>query len=75
MVTAGHKHRHVNLTNRVLYRTLRKPRFKTRSLQRAERSRYPYAGAWDTQANEPYYYLSLLGILHRWTGLTVRWRG
>lgn len=38
----------------------------------AEKSRYPYAAIGDT-ADTLIYRLSVLGVLHRWFGLTMEW--
>lgn len=73
-MTAGHKHRVVRTrAGSRLYRVLRKPRYVTTNQRRVERSPYPYSPlpSRERVVEPDRYYLSLLGILHRWTGLTL----
>lgn len=76
-MTTGHKHRVLTLhvesrTHMALHRVLRKPRFWTTDIDRVDRSPYPYGrGGISADENTDRFYLSLLSILHRWTGLTL----
>lgn len=86
-MTDGHKHRIVRInpstrTGGALYAFLRKPRFHTTDLARVDASPYPYGPCrehplnWkDAPVEAPECYtLSVLSVLHRWTGLTLVWR-
>ena len=66
-MTTGHKHRHLKVKKGgLIFRVLRKPLWYTRDVDRVDASPYPY-GLSESRG----YYLSLLGVLHRWTGLTL----
>lgn len=70
-MTSGHQHHYVivnenNPAARWIVKALRKPRLVTWDTERVEASPYPYGpGAHGS------YYLSLLRVLHRWTGLSL----
>jgi hypothetical protein len=69
-MTENHKHRLVQINpGGWLYRFLRKPRWFVYDRVKAEKSAYPYGVV--SNVVPPMYYLSLLGVLHRWTGLTL----
>ena len=65
-MTMGHKHIEVKVKNPRLIGFLRKPRYRTTDKWRVYYSPYPY-----TRESKGVYHLSLLGVLHRWTGLTL----
>lgn len=68
-MTDGHKHRVVRVKKgSLVYRLLRYPLIFTDDRARVEESPYPYG---ESAVTSGVYYLSLLGILHRWTGLTL----
>lgn len=72
-MTVGHKHRVVRVRRGGRWTGfLIKPRYKTKDKKRVDSSPYPY-GCLFTPPNTPdqIYYLSILGVLHRWTGLTL----
>lgn len=75
-MTSGHKHRIVSVKrDGLVHRVLKCQVFVTSDLDRVDRSPYPYGPVADegaTGENSEEWYLSLLGILHRWTGLTLR---
>jgi len=73
-MTEGHKHRTVTLRvntrlGGAVRAVLLKPRFHSTDLARVEASPYPYGLC---REHLGCYYLSLLSILHRWTGLTLK---
>lgn len=71
-MTDGHKHRLLRVKRGGrLYRVLRHPLWHCRDLDRVNRSPYPYGPC--ALSTEPVtcWTLSPLGILHRWTGLTL----
>lgn len=71
-MTQGHQHWLLVVDSRrkaVLARALRKRVFRTWDEEGVDQSPYPY-GYDETDGS---YYLSLLSILHRWTGLTLYW--
>lgn len=77
-MTDGHKHRHVRVKKDGLaVRVLCAPLFTTTNFERIDASPYPY-GPTDEEAfragerDQPFY-LSILSILHRWTGLTLEY--
>lgn len=72
-MTPGHKHRTLAVQDgRRLVRFLRRPRWSTRDARRVNRSPYPYGVNPSTNhLVDETYYLSILGVLHRWTGLTL----
>jgi hypothetical protein len=70
-MTEGHRYREVPVSrDSLLARVFTRPVWHTRNLPRVDASPYPYGpcpgviGCW---------YLSPLSILHRWTGLTLRY--
>jgi hypothetical protein len=67
-MTQGHWHRHVSVRkgSRV-YQFLRSPLFTSTNLKRVENSRFVWG-----DCGGGLYYLSLLGILHPLTGLTIK---
>lgn len=70
-MTEGHKHRLVRVTPRVM-RLMRKPLIHCRDLDRVDASPYPYGPCNLSFGKNPTCWtLSLLSILHRWTGLTL----
>lgn len=80
-MTTGHKHRTIKVRSRLglrLVAVLKYPLFITTNLDRVDRSSYPYGPMKPstTLSGRPVaprpeeWYLSALGILHRWTGLT-----
>ena len=73
-MTSGHKHRIVTVPSWDTWyvRLLRKPLWHCRDIRRVDESPYPYGPCAKTKrANPTCWTLSLLGILHRWTGLTL----
>lgn len=50
---------------------LRQPRYITTDIAQVMRSRYPYGRLSETTPQM--YYLSLLSVLHRWTGVVLYW--
>lgn len=76
-MTDGHKHRIVTVTSwdRWYVRALRAPLWHCSDLPRVDASPYPYGpcpkreGA--CSGHRECWTLSTLGILHRWTGLTL----
>lgn len=74
-MTEGHKHRVVRLKDGWLYRALKHPLAWSRDYERLDASPYPWRAkneqAFKDGLREQPYCLSLLGILHRWTGLTI----
>lgn len=66
-MSEGHKHREVTVKRGRLVRFLTKPRWHTHDIVRVDASPYPYG-----QSRCGGYYLSILGVLHRWTGLTLK---
>jgi hypothetical protein len=78
-MTEGHKHREVRATRGSLpVRLLTRPLWWTTNTARADASPYPYGvvttagGFARPDGPTERYYLSALSILHRWTGLTLR---
>lgn len=70
-MTDGHQHIVVQLSADVrwqkrLLRFLTKPRYWTNDRRKADLSPYPYG------VDRDCYYLSILSVLHRWTGLTLK---
>lgn len=76
-MTAGHKHRVLTVRSLWVYRAFRIPIWKTTDVARVDRSPYPYGAipVVTDDSIEFVYYLSILSVLHRWTGLAVRWKG
>lgn len=79
-MTDGHKHRHVVVPSwdRWYVRLLRKPLLHSTNYARVDRSPYPYGPCADPKCKNSYrmpppdcWVLTPLGILHRWTGLTL----
>jgi hypothetical protein len=71
-MTEGHKHREVRATRGSLpVRLLTRPLWHSRNLPRVDASPYPYGPCPGVTGC---YYLSALSILHRWTGLALRFR-
>lgn len=79
-MTDGHKHRTLRVRkDGIRYGVLTKPRRHitvvpgTPAYWALEKSPYPYGpcGAHRWTPDRQCYYLSLLSILHRWTGLTL----
>lgn len=72
-MSAGHAHRHVRVPHtRVWYvRALRAPLVHVRNRARVEASPYPYGECPYSPRPVACWTLSALGILHRWTGLTL----
>jgi hypothetical protein len=73
-MTEGHRHRTVRVRHGGrLRRFLTKPRWHTTDIRRVDLSPYPYGMC--TQHHSltwpECWYLSILSILHRWTGLTL----
>jgi hypothetical protein len=71
-MTQGHKHRMITVkAGGLVERVLRRPLFHCRHLARVDASPYPYGPC--PMSIEPVtcWTLSALGILHRWTGLTL----
>lgn len=76
-MTTGHKHRHLRVRSwdTPLVRVLRRPLWHRSDTNRVDASPYPYGVCPQTDQGAPTCYtLSLLGILHRWTGLTLEVR-
>lgn len=77
-MTEGHTHRIVTVKRGGhLHRFLTKPRWHTVNLMRVDASPYPYglcAIHVPLTASQPCYHLSILSVLHRWTGLTLKTR-
>lgn len=82
-MTPGHKHWNVRVRRGgIVHRLLTRPVIRTTNLPRVEASPYPYGILLDGEIQpdpppvEPdpseVYYLSVLSILHRWTGLCLR---
>lgn len=75
-MTNGHKHREVKVRYpfRWYVRLLQKPLVVSRNLPMVDKSPYPWGPMPADEHVElpPAYYLSTLSILHRWTGLTLR---
>lgn len=73
-MTTGHRHRTVKIRNQGLLRFLRTSLYQTTDRAKVDRSPYPYGVMVDLSADNPLgeiYYLSVLSVLHRWTGLTI----
>ena len=71
-MTAGHKHRLLALRSPRLHRLLTEPRWRTEDADRVDRSPYPYGVMPSPYGGDKgWYYLSILSVLHRWTGLTI----
>lgn len=84
-MTTGHKHRHLVVASfeTRLVRLLRKPLRHETNIVKVDVSPYPY-GPCPGEKGCPHrllhprpdcWTLSLLGILHRWTGLTLKVEG
>lgn len=80
-MTEGHKHWMLDAPSTDVWwvRLLRRPLRHTTNTARVDPSPYPYGVCDSPRCPHTYerprptcYYLSLLGILHRWTGLTLR---
>lgn len=69
-MTDGHKHRTVKIRSWDAWwvRALRKPLFHTTNVVRVDPSPYPYGPC---AIHHDCWTLTPLGILHRWTGLTL----
>lgn len=66
-MTSGHTHRTISVKrDGLVHRVLRAHLFHTDNLARVDPSPYPYGECYYGG-----YYLNLLSILHRWTGLTL----
>jgi hypothetical protein len=73
-MTPGHKHRYVTIRQGgLLYRVLRKPFLETTNRTWVERSKMVFGVVDKTEHEHEHYTLSLLGILHGLTGLTLYW--
>jgi hypothetical protein len=73
-VTAGHKHWSLPVGPRTL-RVLRVTVWRSRNVEKVDRSRFPYAGRTpdDVQPDDNgYWRLTLLGFLHGLTGFCAR---
>lgn len=77
-MTAGHKHRVVTLKEQgILLHLLRTPLVRTCDPARAERSKWVWGQTYERVAGDgpirdvAVFVLTPLGILHRFTGLTV----
>lgn len=73
-MTAGHKHREIRVKrDGVVSRVLRYPLLRTRDREWVDKSILVF-GTVDppVYAGDEQFYLSALGILHGWTGLTLR---
>lgn len=76
-MTEGHKHRHIHVPFPFPFyvRSLRWGILHTRNLERVEKSPYPYGPCSKREGpcagHRECWTLSALGILHRWTGLTI----
>lgn len=81
--TRLHKHWAVTVRSERLMEFLRKPRWWTTDAARVDRSPYPYgvrtgAEIKTRHVSPPapdHFYLSILSVLHRWTGFSIRWGG
>lgn len=73
--TRLHKHWGVTVRSERLMEFLRKPRWWTTDVARVDRSPYPYGVMMGNEPVEEIYYLSVLSVLHRWTGFSIRWDG
>jgi hypothetical protein len=84
-MTEGHKHRELRVRKGgLIQRALTRPLYHTRTtdydasrakFDRIDRSPYPYGPCQNpdhSTASVHCWYLSALSILHRWTGLTLR---
>lgn len=71
-MTAGHRHREVRVPGPIRY-LLRRAVFDCYDIERIEASPYPYRMDWKYIGGKRAEYgrLTILGILHRWTGLTL----
>lgn len=74
-MTDGHKHHVVPIRTRTrlgkaVLRLLRKPRWHTTNLRRVDASPYPYGPC---DLHRGCWYISVMSVLHRWTGLTLEW--
>lgn len=83
--TPRHKHRMVRIPENkfglAVIRLLRKQIYRTTDLVKVEASPYPYGVVLNFKAEvapgelaQEVYYMSLLSVLHRWTGLTLDMR-
>lgn len=72
-MTAGHKHRHVKIRQGSrLHAFLTKPRYYSVDMAQIMASPYPYGPVYPERGYGcPVWYLSILSVLHRWTGLTI----
>ena len=77
-MTTGHKHRIVTVRSgrvgRLVRRALSTPLVHRTDLEQVDASPYPYgpcANEYHNNRGRDCYYLSLLSVLHRWTGLTL----
>lgn len=73
-MTPGHKHREVRVRRDGLrHGFLTRPRWHSTDGVKVDRSPYPYGPCTDPIHEErECWYLSILSVLHRWTGLTLR---
>lgn len=78
-MTDGHKHREVRINPNThvggaVRAFLCKPRYHTTDVPKVDASPYPYGMCrdhWSDNGVITCYYLSILSVLHRWTGLTL----
>lgn len=80
-MTKGHKHHQIAMKRGKVLDFLQKPRIWSTDLNTVIKSPYPYGVVIDGEIVDPapdeihpneVYYLSILAILHRWTGLTIK---
>lgn len=72
-MTAGHTHRYVKVREgSLVYRVLKKTLLTTTNRDRVERSRMVFGVVQDDRDEHEHYTLTLLGLLHGLTGLTIR---
>lgn len=71
-MTDGHKHWTIKVKqDSRIVRFMRKPRLLTDNVRRVDRSPYPYGILVPPRDRHTWYYLSILSVLHRWTGLEL----